>query len=496
LAINKIGNGFGHSEQITYKALAMIIRKTVLSHSIFLVLFSSIVSIASTDTPETYIGNKKFTGDYLEISKTGTIRALVPYSKTFYFLDKGQAKGISNDFLKEFEKEINKEQKEKHVKIKVLIIPTSREKLLSNLQEGLGDLAIGNLTITEERKKIVDFSNPLLQNVDEIVVTGINGPMLSNIEDLSGKTIHVRKSSSYYESLLALNDTFKKAGKDEITLVAADELFEDEDLLEMVNGNLIPMIVLDSHKAAFWAKIFNNIMVYGDIKVNSGGKIGWAMRKNSPQLMEVVNSFVKKHKKGTLMGNMLFTRYLQNTSYVKNALSDEELGKFNQTIALFKKYSKQYDFDYLMLAALSYQESGIDQTKVSHVGAIGAMQVMPSTAKGKNVNIPDIDKLESNIHAGTKYLRFMTDRYYADEKMDSLNKALFTFASYNAGPARVAKLRKEAETMGLDPNIWFRNVEVVAAKRIGRETVQYVSNIYKYYISYKLISEARKSKQN
>jgi membrane-bound lytic murein transglycosylase MltF len=184
------------------------------------------------------------------------------------------------------------------------------------------------------------------------------------------------------------------------------------------------------------------------------------MRKNSPQLKEVVNNFVKKNKKGTLMGNMLFTRYLQNTNYVKNVISEEEL------------------------------------KKVSHVGAIGAMQVMPSTAKGKNVNIPDIDKIESNIHAGTKYLRFMVDRYYADEKMDNLNKGLFSFASYNAGPARVAKLRKEAESMGLDPNKWFGNVEIVAAKRIGRETVQYVSNIYKYYISYKLISEVQKSKEN
>jgi membrane-bound lytic murein transglycosylase MltF len=471
----------------------MIMRKIVLLISILALLLSCIGSIAATDTS---IGNQKFTGDYLEMREFRTIRALVPYSKTFYFLDRGKTKGASYDFLKEFEKEINKKQKNKHLKIHVVIIPTSRDKLFSNLQEGLGDLAVGNITITENRKKIVDFSDPLMQNVNEIVVTGIDGPTLTNIEDLSGKTIHVRKSSSYYESLLAVNDTFKKSGKDEITLIAADELFEDEDLLEMVNGGLIPMIVMDSHKATFWGKVFKDIKIHEDIKINSGGKIGWAMRKNSPQLMEVVNSFVKKNKKGTLMGNMLFSRYLQNTNYVKNALSEEELKKFNQTIALFKKYSKQYDFDWLMIAALSYQESGIDQTKVSHVGAIGAMQVMPSTAKGKNVNIPDIDKIESNIHAGTKYLRFMVARYYADEKMDNLNKGLFSFASYNAGPARVAKLRKEAKSMGLDPNKWFRNVEIVAAKRIGRETVQYVSNIYKYYISYKLISEVQKSKEN
>jgi membrane-bound lytic murein transglycosylase MltF len=293
----------------------MILRKTVLLNSILVFLFSCIGSIAATDTPETYLENIKFTGDYLEMSKSLAIRALVPYSKTFYFLDKGEAKGFSHDILKEFEKEINKKQKNKLLKINVVIIPTPRDKLLSNLQEGLGDLAVGNLTITDNRKKIVDFSNPLLQNVDEIVVTGIDGPMLTNSEDLSGKTIHVRKSSSYYESLLALNDTFKKSGKGEIKLIVVDDFLEDEDLLEMVNGGLIPMIVMDSHKATFWASVFRDIKVHGDIKVNSGGQIGWAMRKNSPQLMEIVNSFVKNHKKGTLLGNMLFTRYLQNTNY-------------------------------------------------------------------------------------------------------------------------------------------------------------------------------------
>ena len=249
---------------------------------------------------------------------------------------------------------------------------------------------------------------------------------------------------------------------------------------------------MDSHKAKFWAQIFKDITVHSEVKVNSGGKIGWAMRKNSPKLKEVVNAYVKKNKKGTLMGNMLFKRYLQNTKYAKRALSGDDLKRFEQTISYFKKYGKQYDFDWLMLAALSYQESGIDQSKKSHVGAIGAMQVLPTTAKDKNVNIPDIGTIEPNIHAGTKYLRFMRDRYFADENLTELNRGLFTFAAYNAGPAKVAKLRKEAASMGLDPDVWFQNVEVVAAKRIGRETVQYVSNIYKYYIAYTYMADEQK----
>jgi membrane-bound lytic murein transglycosylase MltF len=141
-----------------------------------------------------------------------------------------------------------------------------------------------------------------------------------------------------------------------------------------------------------------------------------------------------------------------------------------------------------MLAALAYQESGLDQSVRSKAGAIGVMQMLPSTAADPNVGIPDITDLENNIHAGTKYLRFIRDRYVSDPAIDSLNQTLFTFAAYNAGPARITKLREEAARTGLDANQWFGNVEHVAAKQIGRETVQYVSNISKYWVAYSLAS--------
>jgi membrane-bound lytic murein transglycosylase MltF len=184
------------------------------------------------------------------------------------------------------------------------------------------------------------------------------------------------------------------------------------------------------------------------------------------------------------MGNMIINRYLKDTKYVKNHLADEDRERFKAAGPFFQKYAAMYEFDALMLAALAYQESTIDQSKKSHVGALGVMQVLPSTAKDKNVAIPGIDKIEPNIQAGTKYLRFIADRYFNDPAINPLNQLLFTFAAYNAGPAKVSKLRKEAASLNLDPNVWFKNVEIVAAKRIGRETVQYVSNIVKYYIAY------------
>ncbi len=435
---------------------------------------------------------EKWTGDFDGMVDRNIIRVLVVFNKTMYFLDGPETKGITYEAFKEFELFINKRLKKKTMKTSVVFIPVRRDRLIPSLLEGRGDIAAANLTITPNRLKEVDFSDPLLTDVSELVVTGPAAPSLNSINDLSGKEIHVRASSSYYESLLRINDSFRKSGKSEMSIQLADESLEDEDLLEMVNAGLIPMIIVDSHKAQVWKQSFDDITVRTDLAVNTGGQIAWAFRKNSLELRTIINDFVKKHKKGTLIGNILFNRYLKTTEYVKNSLSDEEMSKFKGIVHIFKKYSDMYDFDYLMIAAQAYQESGLDHNKRSHMGAVGIMQVLPSTAADPNINIHNIEKIENNIHAGSKYLRFISDRYFNDEELEPLDRMLFTFASYNAGPARISGIRKKAAQMGLDPNKWFGNVEVAAAKVIGRETYQYVRNIFKYYISYTLITDRKK----
>jgi membrane-bound lytic murein transglycosylase MltF len=437
----------------------------------------------------------KWLGDFDGMAKRREIRALVVWSKTFYFLDKGRQRGATYELLKEFEKFVNKKLKSNTLKVRILFIPVTRDQLLPWLVEGRGDIAAANLTITPQRQKQVDFSDPWIPDVKELLITGPSAAPVKNLDDLAGKEIHVRRSSSYYESLVDLNRSFQQAGKPKMNLIIADEMFQDEDLLEMVNAGLIPMIIVDSHKAQFWAQIFDKIKVHTDLAVRTGGEIAWAFRQNSPKLKALINEFVKGHKKGTLLGNILLKRYLRDTKYVKNPTSQKEMEKFRSIVALFQKYAGQYDFDYLMIGALAYQESGLDQSKRSPAGAVGVMQLLPTTAADPNVGIPEIEKLDKNIHAGTKYLRFIVDRYFKDEPMDPVNKMLFAFASYNAGPARVAGLQDKAVKMGLDPNIWFHNVEVVAARDIGRETVQYVSNIYKYYIVYRRLVDQRDQKE-
>jgi membrane-bound lytic murein transglycosylase MltF len=367
----------------------------------------------------------------------------------------------------------------------------SRDRLFDALAEGRGDIAAAGLTITDERRKRVDFAAPWA-TVSEVVVTGAGQPPVTTVEDLSGRDVHVRRSSSYFESLTSLNDKLRAAGKKPVRIVEAPEAFESEDILEMVHAGVIPNTVVDSHLAEFWGGVFDSIRVHPDVTLAAGRPIAWALRKNTPKLRELADAFTASHGKGTAAFNMMYRQYFKDNKWVKNAATETELRKFSQTRQFFERYGGQYEVPWLLVAAQAYQESQIDQSVRSPVGAVGIMQIKPSTAEGSPINITGVEaSAEKNIQAGVKYLRFIVDQYYKDEPMTRVDKGLFAIASYNAGPARIAQLRRKAEKMGLNPNVWFGNVEVVAAREIGRETVTYVSNIYKYYITYNLVMDRK-----
>jgi membrane-bound lytic murein transglycosylase MltF len=441
----------------------------------------------------TKVESARAKGDLDEMVKRRRIRVLLVYSKTFYFIDRGRQRGATYDFVRLFEDELNRRLKTGNLRVQVVFIPVGRDELIPGLLEGRGDIAAANLTITDERRKDVDFSDPIGTGVDEIVVTGPSSPPIQTVQDLSGQEVFVRQSSSYHESLLRLNAELEKAGKPPVRLKLAPETLEDEDLLEMVNAGLVRLVVVDNHKAEFWAQIFPKIQLHPEAAVRTEGAVGWAFRKNSPKLAAAVNRFIAGHRMGSNLGNQIFNRYLRDAKYVRNSLDPDELRKYEQTVQLFRQYGERYDFDALMLTAQGYQESQLDNQRRSKAGAVGVMQVLPAT--GKEMQVGDIHQLDPNIHAGVKYLRFMVDRYFMDAPMDPTDKLLFAFASYNAGPAKVARLRKEAKAAGLNPNVWFNNVERIASKRIGRETVQYVSNIFKYYVAYRLLEDERQERE-
>ena len=432
---------------------------------------------------------QRHTGDLDGMVKRHEIRALVVYSRTGFFYDAGQPEGIYYETLNEFQRFVNQRFRTGALKINVTFIPVRPEQLEQALLEGVGDVIAFGVIVTPEREKGVLFTTPIDSHVKQVIVTGPKAPTITDLEDLSGKEIYVNPVTAYFESLQQLSESFQKAGKPPILIKPADPDLTDEDLLEMVGAGLLPATVTINIRAEFWAKIFPLLVIHPSIKLAGDQQLAWATRDDSPRLNQLLDEFVRGHSLGTEFGNIVFRRFLQNTKWIKNPTSAEELKKFRSYITYFKRYASEYDFDYLMMVAQGYQESGLDQSLRNPSGAVGIMQVIPKYAAASPINIPNVEIAEENIHAGAKMMRNMADTYFTDEQLDPLNKTLMLFASYNAGPNRIAELRKKTAREGLNPNKWFGNVELVVAREVGQQTVQYVSNIYKYYVAYKLVLE-------
>jgi len=431
---------------------------------------------------------KPFTGDLKELVSRRAVRVGVTFNRTFYFVDKGVQRGIAYEYGQLMEDRLNKHFRTgAGNRIHVIFLPLPRDMLLPALIDGKVDLVAAQVPIAPDLAKHVDFSDPTRKNVDQILVTGPSAPAIGSIDDLAGKTVFARTLGGYRQGLVELNERLRSEGKPLVRIREAPPNLEDDDLLEMVNAGLIPAIVVDDYLAVFWKKVFPGLVIHDDIALRTGGSLAIAVRKDNPQLLAALNTFMGKYGLGSAFGNQIQRRYLVDATYAKSATSEEGRRTFRSVVELFRKYGDRYNVDFLLMAAQGYQESKLNHNARSRIGAVGIMQVMPAT--GKSLGVGDIRQLEPNIHAGVKYMRMMRDRYFEQEPMDDLNKALFTFAAYNAGPGRVRQLRREAEQRGLNPNVWFGNVEQVASERIGRETVTYVANILKYYIAYRLVVE-------
>lgn len=455
-----------------------------------LLVASITTSLAQSNDPARPPLVSKHLGDLDGMAERRMVWIIVPFSKTIYFVDRGQQFGTAVEFGRALEQQLNKGKKKEVDKVRVGFVPLPRDRLLPALEEGLGDIVIANLTVTEARLSQVDFTEPLYGEASEVLVTGPAAPAIASIADLAGQEIRVRLSSSYYEHLAALNADFEKNGRAPIQIKPIDENLEDEDLLEMVNAGLLSWTVIDKHKADIWAKVFTDIAVRSDIVISDHDQIAWAIRKDSPKLKSVLDDFIKTHRIGTTFGNIVRNNYYKSDKMLKRAYAPADVEKFKTLVEIFRKYGGAYSFDYVLLMAQGYQESQLNQSLRSPRGAVGIMQLLPSTAADKSINISGIDKDEDrNVEAGSKYLRYLIDTYVDDEGVAPRDRVLLAFAAYNAGPANLRKFRSKAKDMGLDPNVWFGNVENSAAEIVGRETVQYVSNIYKYYVAYDLLAQ-------
>lgn len=426
-------------------------------------------------------------GDLDSMVSRRKIRALVPYTHLYYYIDGKERKGIAFEALNLFEKSLNQQLKFNPVKVRILFIPVNRSQVIPLLEQGYADLAFAGMTITEERKKRVDFSAPTISGLKEIIVGGPKSPKLTTLADLSGQKLYIHKGSSYESAALLLSDSLERVGLPPIIIKPIDPYLETEDMLELVNAGVIPFTATVEDVAKLWSNVMDSLVLYTNIPLARNISYGWVFRKDSPKLKAAADKFIQKNRKGTMIGNMLYNKYVTNAKLLPGMHSKKTVTQVKALQTTFKKYANSYKLDWLLLVAQGYQESYLRQDVVSHAGAVGIMQVKPSTASGRPIYIKNIKTVDNNIHAGVKYMRFIIDQYFDNPEIDSLNRHLLALASYNAGPTRVAGFRKKAKAKGLDPNVWFDNVEIMAAQEIGRETVQYVSNIYKFYASYRAL---------
>ena len=422
------------------------------------------------------------------------IRVLVNYNATNYFIVKGKQAGLEYELMHSFEKYLNKGLAADK-KIHLIFIALPFEQLIPGLLSGQGDIIAAGMTITPERKNKLAFSNPYRTNISEVVVRNKDAKKVETAQDLSSKLVHVVRGSSYYSSLQRLNKEFKREKKPLIAIKQTDKSLASEDILQMVSAGIFNYTVVDSHIANIWSRVLDNIVTEEGAAISTGSQIGWAVRKNDKDLLYKLNLFLKKYKQGTTAGNVLFNRYYKNTKWITNPVSENSLKRLHKYQKSFMKYGNQYNIDWVMLTALGYQESKLNQRAKSNHGAVGVMQIKPSTAADKNVNITGVkESSDKNIHAATKYLAFIRSRYFSDPKIEPIEQLAFTLAAYNAGPARIVKMRNKAKKLGKNPNKWFYNVEHATRRFASSEPVNYVANIMKYYLAFKSTIEAEEAR--
>ena len=427
-----------------------------------------------------------WTGDLPQMRERRLVRVLVTYDKTNFFFAGGEPRGFEYELLQAFGKRLNAALPRGELPTRIVFLPVPFEDLLPALVEGRGDIVAAGLTITPQRQAQVAFTRPYLTGVDEVVVTraGLRG--ISTLENLAGHRVVVARGTSYAPHLRSLSAELTAQGLAPIEVVEADAKLQSEDVLEMVNAGALELTVVDRHIAELWSSVLKDLEIRDDLLIHRGSEIAWAVRRDSPELREALDTHARANRKGTLVGNVLFRRYHQGNQWIRNPLSERDTQRLEELSQLFQVYAERYGFDWLGIAALAYQESGFDQSRRSPKGAVGIMQILPSTAADPNVGIPDVSETESNIHAGVRYLAFLRDRYFGGDEIAATERFDFALAAYNAGPSRVAQLRRRATALGLDENRWFGNVEVAALELVGRETVRYVAGVNKYYLAYRL----------
>ena len=419
------------------------------------------------------------------------LRMITRNNALTYFIHRGRQVGFEYELIKEFA--------DRHDLRLDIVIPESHAELLSHLNEGKGDLVAAAMTITEERRAQAAFTLPY-NEVEELVVVRAEEDSIASVQDLAGRTVHVRPSSSFYTTLMALADSIEG-----LQIAPLPDSLETEDILAGVEEGRYDITLCDSNLLDVELAYGRQLKAACSIKSTS---LGWAVRENNPALLAALNQYIKEEKRG-LFFNMMKKRYFKNKRTIakaKDSLRVDLSGRLSPYDELVKKYAQQYGQDWRLITAQMYQESKFDPEATSWVGARGLMQIMPLT--GRELGFTDLQDPEKNIHAGVKYMYQLFNRFGPKISMDE--RMRFALAAYNVGYGHVLDARRLAREKGWDPDRWFGHVEQAMRllakpayyKRArygfcrGGQPVHYVSNIQNRYDAYVgMLTMVRKSGQ-
>ncbi len=439
--------------------------------------------------------DETFKGDLTDLIRRGVVRVLVSNNRTSFAFLGGRNVGFEYELMMSYRKHLKTRVRKRSWPVQFIFIPLPFDDLLPALVEGRGDIVAAGLTVTPEREKLVAFTRPYIRDIDEIVVAAPSVGGLKTLDDLAGREVYIREGTSYAESLKALNRDFAARGLDPVELRPARPIFAKEDIFELLNVDAVDLTIADSHLASLWSQFFDNMVVRDDLVLRRGGQIAWAVRKENTELLESLNAFIRKSGQGTLIGNVILKRYFMQPDWFVSSLDETYQKRLRELSDLMVKYGERYGFDWRLLGALAFQESRLDHSVRSHVGAVGLMQVMEETAAAPPIEVMPIEEIEKNVEAGAKYLAFVRDTYFSDPEIGPGARIDFSLAAYNAGPTRISRLRKVAAKEGLDPNVWFDNVEKVVRRKVGLEPINYVGNINRHYLNFIMLDEAIKARE-
>lgn len=443
-------------------------------------------SALSTLLPQLSRVNDLHTDDLGEMTSRRIIRVLTTYSMSTYFISDGQGQGFEYSLLKDYEDYLNRARGSRGLRTVLEFIPVPEGLLMSSLNEGIGDIVAAGISITPEREARVDFTIPYLTDISEVLVTHREKPPIEDIADLAGRQAYVLPGWDFSKTLRRINSRLIVQGLEPLEIVPVSGYLTREDILELINAGYIDLSIVESHVADLWAEHLLNLAVHHFPEVSDSTAIGWMVRKNNPALKASLNDFLESHQRGTFNWNLYYNRYFLTSRWIRNPLHPSLQEVFSEYAPLFRKYGARYRFDWMLLAAIAFQESGMNHRRVSNAGAVGLMQVLPTTAKDLDIPIDSVQNLEANVHAAARYLSLLRDVYFSAPDIPPEARIRFILAAYNAGPSRVQQCRRAADRLGLDANRWFYNTELVAMNLIGPETVGYVSNVKKYYMAYSL----------